>query len=251
MRPPSLGIILTLHLAGGRVALAAQPFFIGLTICCLVLLCLAGLLGPQELPPTETEPGNQFSYSSYGFNLLSAVIEGASRENFLSYIKREVFSPLGIFDTSPDKNDSIIVNRTSFYQLDSLNNIINAPYVDNSYKWAGGGFLSTTTDLIKFGEAHFTPGFLSATTLNELTTSQVLNNGDSTGYGIGWSVLKKENHVRGFGHGGGSVGGITQFMIYPTDKLVIVLLSNSSNTTYGNVVDRIIEMFLNAKNNRH
>lgn len=56
-----LGIILTLHLAGGRVALAAQPFFIGLTICCLVLLCLAGLLGPQELPPTETEPGNQFS----------------------------------------------------------------------------------------------------------------------------------------------------------------------------------------------
>lgn len=197
------------------------------------------------------EPGNQFSYSSYGFNLLSAVIEGASRENFLSYIKREVFSPLGMLDTSPDKNDSIIVNRTSFYQLDSLNNIINAPYVDNSYKWAGGGFLSTTTDLIKFGEAHITPGFLSATTLDELTTSQVLNNGDSTGYGIGWSVLKIENQVRGFGHGGGSIGGITQFMIYPNDKLVIVLLSNSSNTNYGNVVDQIIKMFLDAKNNRH
>jgi len=27
----------------------------------------------------------------------------------------------------------------------------NAPYVDNSYKWAGGGFLSNVGDLIQFG----------------------------------------------------------------------------------------------------
>ena len=27
----------------------------------------------------------------------------------------------------------------------------NAPHVDNSYKWAGGGFLSTVGDLLKFG----------------------------------------------------------------------------------------------------
>ena len=193
------------------------------------------------------EPGSQFSYSSYGFNLLSAVIEGASKENFLLYIQREVFSPLGMNSTCPDKNDSIIVNRTSFYQLDSLSNIINAPYVDNSYKWASGGFLSTTHDLIKFGEAHLNPGFLSATTLKELTTSQVLNNGDSTGYGIGW-FSSVGNKIKTFGHGGGSIGGITAFRIYPEEKVIIVMLSNSSNTKYGNVVDRIAKMFLKAKN---
>ncbi|MEA1897758.1 MAG: serine hydrolase domain-containing protein [Bacteroidota bacterium] len=192
------------------------------------------------------EPGSKYSYSSYAFNLLSAVIEGASGEKFLPYIQGEVFLPLDMISTSPDKNDSIILNRTSFYQLDSLNNIINAPYVDNSYKWAGGGFISTTTDLIKFGEAHLKPGFLSAETLNELTTSQVLNNGDSTGYGIGWVCLQ-ENQLQGYGHSGGSVGGITQFKIYPDEKLIIVLLSNSSNTNYGNVVDRIVKMFLEAK----
>lgn len=31
--------------------------------------------------------------------------------------------------------------------------LINTPYVDNSYKWAGGGFISTTEDLVKFGNA--------------------------------------------------------------------------------------------------
>ncbi len=31
--------------------------------------------------------------------------------------------------------------------------LINTPYVDNCYKWAGGGFISTSEDLIKFGNA--------------------------------------------------------------------------------------------------
>lgn len=56
-----LGTILTLHLAGDRVARAAQPFFIGLTICSLVILCFAGLFGPQVLESTEIKPGSQFS----------------------------------------------------------------------------------------------------------------------------------------------------------------------------------------------
>jgi len=193
------------------------------------------------------EPGTNYSYSSYGFNLISAAVEAGSEEEFLPYMQKEVFDKLGMSSTCPDKNDSIIVNRTSFYQLDSLDRIINAPYVDNSYKWAGGGFVSTTTDLVKFGEAHLQPGFLSAETLRDFTTSQVLQNGDSTGYGFGWFALK-DKELKGFGHSGGSVGGITQFRIFPKEHIIIVLLSNSSNTRYGNLPDKIVRMFLVDKN---
>ncbi len=31
--------------------------------------------------------------------------------------------------------------------------LTNTPYVDNSYKWAGGGYLSTVEDLVSFGNA--------------------------------------------------------------------------------------------------
>ncbi len=192
-------------------------------------------------------PGSQYSYSSYGYNLLSAIIEGASGEAFLPFIQREVFAALAMNSTCPDRNDSIIPNRTSFYVVNSSSVLRNAPYVDNSYKWASGGFLSTTADLVKFGEAHLSPGFLSATTLNELTTAQVLNNGESTGYGLGWEVLNDSDQLQGFGHSGGSVGGITQFLIYPKHKIIIVLLSNSSNTDYADVPDRIVKAFLGAK----
>ena len=161
-------------------------------------------------------------------------------------MQREVFDALGMTNTSPDKNDSIIVNRTSFYEKDSLENVINAPYVDNSYKWAGGGFISTTTDLIKFGKEHMKPGFLSESTLNELTTPLVLNNGDTTTYGFGWDT-RMVNGEKVVAHGGGSVGGITQFRIHTKSGLILVMLSNSSNTQYRNLPDRIIKLFLQAK----
>lgn len=191
------------------------------------------------------EPGTRFSYSSYGFNLLSAVVEGASGQDFLTYMQLEVFDPIGMTSTCADLNDSIILHRASFYEVNDSMHFNNAPYVDNSYKWAGGGFISTTTDLLKFGEAHMVPGYLTAPTLQRLTTSQVLANGDSTGYGIGWFTGVDDGRRR-ISHGGGSIGGITDFVVYPGEALVIAVLSNSSNTSYGGVVGRIAELFMQA-----
>ena len=48
---------------------------------------------------------------------------------------------------------SLLPFRLRFYFRDTKGRLKNTPYVDNSYKWAGGGFLSTTEDLIRFGNA--------------------------------------------------------------------------------------------------
>ena len=39
-----------------------------------------------------------------------------------------------------------------YYKRSEKNHrLLNVPYVDNSYKWSGGGFLSNTEDLVVFG----------------------------------------------------------------------------------------------------
>ncbi|TGV01640.1 serine hydrolase domain-containing protein [Flavivirga rizhaonensis] len=194
------------------------------------------------------KPGTDYSYSSYGFNLLSAAIEGASGSSFLDFMKHEIFSKLNMNSTYADKNETIIRNRASFYQIDETNAIKNATYVDNSYKWAGGGFISTTHDLIKFGNAMIQEAFLSNETIKAFTKSQKLSNGKKTGYGIGWGIIKRHK-LKGFGHDGGSVGGITKFEIFPKEKLVVIALSNSSNVNYGKTIENIVDVFLEAKNN--
>ena len=190
------------------------------------------------------EPETEYSYSSYGWNLLSAVVEGASGEQFLVLMRDEVLEPLGLRHTVPDHNDSIVAHRAEFYESGPDGAIINAPYVDNSYKWAGGGFLSTPEDLVRFGQAHLEPGFLTAETLEEIQTPQTLRNGVSTNYGIGWSTGTQEDGDTTLGHGGGSVGGTTLLVLVPEHDLVVAGVVNISGPA-GSIVTRVAEVFEN------
>jgi CubicO group peptidase (beta-lactamase class C family) len=188
------------------------------------------------------EPGTEFSYSSYGWNLLSAVMEGASGEDFLTFMRDEVFEPLGLRHTVADHTDSIITFRTSFYGKREDGTIVNAPYVDNSYKWAGGGFLSTPEDMVRFGQQHLGEGFLRAETLAELQTPQTLANGESTGYGIGWSSDEQDDGDRTYAHSGGSVGGATLLLLVPEHDLVVAGVVNISGPA-ARIVQRVAQIF--------
>ena len=55
---------------------------------------------------------------------------------------KKQFSVLGLNNTFLDQAEPIIYNRSKNYVTDKHHRLRNAPYVDNSYKWAGGGFLS-------------------------------------------------------------------------------------------------------------
>ena len=123
-----------------------------------------------ENDPLVSPPGTKFNYSSYGFNLVSAVIESASGENFVSYMQNRVYTPLGLVHTTADDNKQVVEERSRFYELPKGGKVVNAPYVDNSYKWAGGGLLSTAEDLTRFGSAMLQPGLLDARSLQTMLT---------------------------------------------------------------------------------
>lgn len=189
------------------------------------------------------KPGEKFSYSSYGWNLISAVVEKAAGESFLKYMQQRVFTPLRMEHTVADIVDSIIVNRSRYYEVE--NGVIkNAPPVDNSYKWAGGGFLSTSEDLARFGFAHLSNTLLKPETIATMWTSQKTNKGEATGYGIGWGSGTDDSGRRFAGHGGGSVGGTTFFRVYPDQQLVIVIIANMSGVKYNDLPQQVAELFM-------
>ena len=194
------------------------------------------------------EPGERYSYSSYGWNLISAVVEGASGEEFLSYMQENVFDPLEMVHTVADHTDSIIPHRTRFYARSQDGSVLNAPHVDNSYKWAGGGFISTPEDLVRFGFAHLRDDFLRPETIAEMWTPQATNDGESTGYGIGWRVSIEDGRVTRAAHGGGSIGGTTSFMIFTEENAAVAIVGNMSQApTGGNLPVLIMEAFLDPE----
>ncbi|MGH0132206.1 UNVERIFIED_CONTAM: hypothetical protein FKN15_048933 [Acipenser sinensis] len=179
--------------------------------------------------PLIFKPGSQFLYSTHAFTLLSAVVERASGQKFLDHMMK-LFRELGMLNTVLDKNDPIFTTDQ-----------VNCPYVDNSYKWAGGGFLSTVGDLLLFGNAmlysyqalHFKdraestllPGYLRPDTIKTMWTpvDKTEMSWDKDGkYGMGWAVVEKKQQcgqcrsLRHYvSHTGGAVGACSVLLVLP------------------------------------
>lgn len=194
------------------------------------------------------QPGQEWRYSSYGWNVISAVIEGVSGDNYLDYMDENIFKPLGMNNTIADMTDSIIINRAGFYESDSAR-ILNSPYVDNSYKWAGGGFISTTEDIVRFGNAILYNKLFPPEIKVQLITSQVTNDGKETGYGVGWFTGVNEFGREFYGHSGGSIGGCGNLIIYPIEKLVIAYFTNDSTSPVGDEIHELAEIFMKHDEN--
>lgn len=180
------------------------------------------------------EPGTRYLYSSYGWNLLSAVVEAAAGRPFLEVMSADVFRPLGMTHTGADHADSLVAGRARWYTVaDSGSAILNAPYVDNSLKWAGGGFLSTAEDLAAFGDALASGRLIRRETAETLWTAMRMRDGRTTNYGVGWVVRADGAGRRWVGHSGGSMGGTAYLVVYPEVRLSLALLVNSDQPLVG------------------
>jgi len=181
--------------------------------------------------PLIAPPGAKWKYSAYGYVLASAVIEGAARQPFLSFMHDSVFLPLGMTDTIADNNEDIIQNRSRWYNLKSDGSYRNSPYADLSYKWAAGGFLSTVKDLVRFGSALLQPGFVRKETLAAMFTVQNTGTGTKLKYGLGWEIHDAGDggQEQRYEHGGGAIGSSSLLVIYPDQKVVVAWLMNSDD----------------------
>lgn len=192
------------------------------------------------------EPGTDYSYSSYGWNLISAAMESVLEVPFLDYMQTAVFDPLDMQHTFAEYATQSYPDLVTFYeQSEEGNNEVAVP-VDNSYKWAGGGFISTPEDVVRFAWGHTKAGYLKAATLEEFTTTQRTADGEATNYGIGWRSGTDEAGRYWYGHSGGSVGGTSWMVIYPESEVVVVVLVNRSGADFDNVQLKIADRFLDA-----
>jgi CubicO group peptidase (beta-lactamase class C family) len=196
--------------------------------------------------PLLFEPGTKYSYSSYGWNLVGAVVENAAGEPFLDFMRREVTAPLGMLHTVPDFPTRVIPDRVRFYRHDKQGRLVNAPHVDNSYKWAGGGFLSTPSDLVRLGFGMLDGELLDPKTVEMMWTPLRLDSGKPTTYGLGWNIDESDGH-RVITHGGGSVGGRTYLMIFPDQRMVVAVTTNLTQAKVNPVAKKIAKLFISAQ----
>jgi serine beta-lactamase-like protein LACTB, mitochondrial len=177
--------------------------------------------------PLLFEPSTNFHYNSLGYVLLSEVMQKATNKEFYNMVRDSILIPLKMDNTTIDASNASSPNLTDFYRT---KRILSNP-VANEYKIAGGGFLSTSEDIVRFGHELISPTLISKESLAQLVTSQRLKNGNLTGYGIGFSVEKTKQNTPKYFHTGGGVGASTILMIFPEEDVVITVLTNKSGVS--------------------
>ena len=179
------------------------------------------------------KPGTKFNYSTYNYTVLSAVIEYISQQNFLDHMKKRVFMPLKMNNTTGDYNNKLVENRAKFYVWKTAEKRFAITEVNNSYKWAGGGFISTPSDMVKFGNALLNNKLINPAVTKRLFQPQQLSDGkiNSMKYGIGWrndstSLFNGRIKTQLIHHPGSSIGATSIFLLLPEYNMTISILSN-------------------------
>ncbi len=184
-------------------------------------------------------PGKDYLYSSYSWNLLSLAMQEVAQKPFEDIIEQNVLVPLGMKNTLADKNENIL-GKAVFYSKKVGSGFVRSVNVSNYYKLAGGGYLSTTEDIIKLGNAYLNEDFLPKNLKEEFISSQKIDD-NPTYYGIGWQSSFDHSKRPYFGHIGNGLGGYGIFYVYPKSNIVVAILMNCSNPKQNKKIRKIID----------
>jgi len=188
------------------------------------------------------EPGTKYNYSSYGYNLLGATIEGASGLPYGEYIRTRIFAPLGMADSRLDDPQSIIPHRVRGYHI-VKGELRNSEYVDVSSRFAAGGTRSTVPDLLKYARGILDRKILKETTWREMFSSLILRSGVMTEYGLGWTVQPWNGHFA-VDHGGAQPETRTQLLILPGEDFAVAIACNLEGANLMPYARRLADLVL-------
>lgn len=195
------------------------------------------------------EPGTRFEYSSLGTVLLGAVMSGAAGKPYRDVIRDEVIAPSSMTATGvapkrphkkPDHATSYLVDGHRYRAWRA---------VDLSHRLPGGGWASTSTDLVRMGVMWMDESFISPNTRQVFWTPQRLSSGEvnEQDYAIGWRW--REYDVEGAGlarnanHGGVSRGAQSWLMVVPDHDMAIAFNINSNTEEFGEFGSFFREIF--------
>jgi CubicO group peptidase (beta-lactamase class C family) len=114
--------------------------------------------------PLHFIPGEQFRYSNSGYYLLGHIIEKVSGESYGSFLRANIFSPLGMKDTGLDDLTLVLRHRAIGY-VRRWDKFLNALFKQTPPPYADAGLYSTVEDLLRWDQALYTERLISEKSL--------------------------------------------------------------------------------------
>jgi CubicO group peptidase (beta-lactamase class C family) len=195
------------------------------------------------LRPLQFEPGTKWAYSNPGIDTLGRIIEVVSGESYDAFLKKRVFDPVGMVDTTFYPTPEHLKRLAITYGKNKDGDLVAGPFSliglppNAKHPIPAGGLVSSGADFAKLYRMMLHKGtldghrILSEKAVAEMTRTQTgdIKTGfvDGMSFGYGWAVVREPKGVTAmlspgtFGHGG-AFG--TQGWVDPKQNLFVILL---------------------------
>ena len=194
-----------------------------------------GIVDRWARKPLDYAPGTRYQYSNTGYVVAGMVIEKVSGEPLMAFLRRRIFTPLGMRPI--DIDDSNTPAFPAGYHRYALGPVRVATPPARGWLFAAGELSMTATDLARWDIARIDRSLVPADDWAAQEAPVRLADGTTNGYGLGVQSGTSGGR-RIINHGGESVGFLSQNTVYPDQRAAIVVLTNAD---FGDATDTLTE----------
>lgn len=175
--------------------------------------------------PLDFEPGTRWQYSNTNYIIAGLIVEKASGEPLLQFLQEKVFTPLNMKWVADTDKAKLGDTDPTGYQRYALAPPHPAPKEGSGWLFAAGELAMPAEDLAKWDISIINQKLMRPASYQEFETEVLLKNGLGTGYGLGVAVSSEFGH-RSLSHGGEVMGFTSENVVFPDERLAVVVLTN-------------------------
>ncbi len=194
----------------------------------------AEFLDTYKKVPSITPPGQVWSYSNVGFDVLGLILGRVSGKFYGDYLQEKVFSPLGMRNTHIMGPTDKGAGKAMGYRMNERQQIEalqHPPGVLQYLSMAASGIESTALDMAKYDAALRGDTLLRPSSRETMWTVSALveaRTGDmraDVNYGLGWFLSTVDTYRKVY-HSGGMPAFTSDFIRYQDQGMSVIVLTN-------------------------
>jgi D-alanyl-D-alanine carboxypeptidase len=179
--------------------------------------------------PLDFEPGTKWQYSNTNFVIAGLIVEKASGEGLLQFLQEKIFTPLNMKSVADTDKAKLGDTDPTGYMRYALGPPRPAPKEGSGWLFAAGELAMPAEDLAKWDVSIINQRLMKPTSYRDFETEVVLKNGLGTRYGLGVDVRSELGH-RTLSHGGEVSGFTSENLVFPDERVAVVVLTNQDAT---------------------
>ncbi|MCW5943393.1 MAG: beta-lactamase family protein [Fimbriimonadaceae bacterium] len=204
----------------------------------------AKTIAKLAVPDLEFEPGTKYAYRNTGYSLAGYIVENTVGKPYWTYLRERFWEPIGMRTATTRDLFTVIPNRADGYEWE--NGKLTNRDSDLTDIFAAGAIAASVLDLAQWVARFKNDSVLKAPSWNVLWTPHKLRSGESTGYGMGFSIGTFADE-RLIGHGGSTAGFSSTIQWLPDRDLAVIVLTNAGEVGVATRVAREVLTALTGK----